>query len=742
MGDGGAGGQGAGGQATAADDGADRRLRADVDEPAPSAPCPLGAAAEEGEEDAPEAVHQPLPAEQPCQVRHWMRGRLRAREAAWRRIGATPEVMRWVTEGVEIPLVSWPPRLGGCRNHGGADTHAEWARRAIAEMVQCGVARAVVRRPWVVAPIDVIPKPDGIRFRLVYDARDLNSYTKRIKFKYESLDGSRGMFREGDWLFCIDFESGYYHVDIREEHQTLLGFFYEGKYYVFTQLPFGTRDACRQFTVLVRQPVRHLRRLGYRLLPYIDDIMTALARKDVSERDFVVQFFVDLGFLISLKKPEDLELAQRKKMLGWYVDTRRMCFELPPERAAKFESAAAELEDLWAVQQAAAPARLVAKPCGHVASMALVLGREARLRCRYMNHTLRDVARRASWSERVEGSDEAIVELRHWRQAIPGLPSAPIARPLPRPPSVVLVTDASDVQTGGGIVEIDGHRLSLALRGELACWAPFDELERLFGSALRELKGVLNVCEQNAALCCGRVVCVRTDAFAAVVIYDNGGSQHVDPVTGRLELHAAVLALQQWSDGAGVDELRLEWHPREEGDQRWADMVSKIEDRGDWGVSKSVFAEIDAAWGPHEIDCFASARNAQLPVFHTRFFTAHAAHVDTFSVSWAGACVWLVPDAPLVGRAVEKLRRDGAFGAIIVPKWPGSPWWPLLFGSPPVVLESRLLADDPSCFVAYNDQTIVSGERARMSAFVACRFDARGSAGSEEESLGGGDRAA
>ena len=163
----------------------------------------------------------------PCQVRYHMHGRLRKCADAWVGIGASREALGMVREGAHITFKNgkYPPSMGTSysaatgltrsrRNHGGAAANAAWTRRAIDEMIKFGVALKVAKAPWIVAPIDVIPKPDGIRYRLIYDARDLNEYTEKIKFVYESLAKSRSLFNVGDWLFCIDFESGYFHVDM------------------------------------------------------------------------------------------------------------------------------------------------------------------------------------------------------------------------------------------------------------------------------------------------------------------------------------------------------------------------------------------------------------------------------------------------------------------------------------------------------------------------------------------------
>ena len=653
-----------------------------------AAPCPGGGAVREwGEESGEGGID--LEVETPraeavggvCQVGVKVAGRLRACSAGWAEIGASAEVMAMVTEGYRLPLTRWPPTNNNGRNHTGAREHAQWLRDAVAELLVVGAASEVYEKPRVLSPINVLLKPDGVRLRMVLDTRWLNEFQRKIKFKYETLDTARGMFELGDWMFLLDFTSGYYHVDIHPEHRTLLGFEVEGRWYVFNSLPFGLRDACRAFTVLVRQPMRWLRERGRRGLPYIDDLLFCLRERDLEEQRFIVSLFeAKLGFIISMKKPEDMVLSRQKQMLGIMVDTTLMRFSLPPKRAEKFALVAAELEGAWAAGKEA-PARAVARVTGHVASMVLLLGREARLFSRYLSDAVLDVARDARWEATVPATPEALAEVRRWQAEIPQLPHAAIVPAQTLAPDIVLVTDAGDDGTGGGVLEVGGTRLSAGERAGSFQHVEFTELERAYGSALRELAGAEHVCEGQSALCAGRVVEVRTDSLSACYIDANGGSQVRDASDGMLKLHAAVLRLHAWARRMRVPQLTLVWYPREHADQQWADDASKVEDTGDWWLLRPWFEHIDALYGPHDVDCFASARNAQLARYHTRWWAPATERIDTFSGSWGGFRVWLAPEPTdrIIMRCVCKIREDRAYGSLLVPVWPGKSWWPLLF---------------------------------------------------------------
>ena len=77
-------------------------------------------------------------------------------------------------------------------------------------------------------------------------------------------------------MFTFDLKSGYHHIDIHPDYQTYLGFAWEGKFYVFTVLPFGLSTACYVFTKVLRPVVKHVRAQGIRIVLYLDDGMVVV----------------------------------------------------------------------------------------------------------------------------------------------------------------------------------------------------------------------------------------------------------------------------------------------------------------------------------------------------------------------------------------------------------------------------------------------------------------------------------
>jgi hypothetical protein len=622
-------------------------------------------------------------------------GRLRDHVAAWRSLGASAELLDVVTNGYEIPFDcderSIPRRLD-THNGQGCRDYDRWLRRTVSEMVAAGAIRRSTSTPHIVSRVNVLEKSTPGKYRLIVDLRFLNGFVTKTVFKYETYATFRDVIEKDDYMFSLDLEQAYYHVDVLERHRKFLGFRLFGEYYEFCVLPFGLSDACRIFTELCKVPVRALRSQGLRVLPYLDDFLVMLSRYAPEVVKSVVKLLQSLGFVINFVKSK-LDPTRQLDHLGFSIDTSAMTFALTVKRTAKFLAAAEDaLAD--AESRRGVPARSVARVAGHASSASLVFGRYACLFTRYLHDAVRDKAAARSWSARVALGDPALAELRRWRRLLLGSSVAPIRRPQREAASVRLVVDASDFAFGGGVVSIDG-----AERDDFpVSRGVFEEDECLRSSTWRELRGASFVLESVKSLCQGRVVDLFTDSLSASFIHANGGSQNRGP-SGELDLHAQILAIERTTSEVSCD-LRVVWIPREINE--WADGESKREDSGNYSVSGVVFAAIVRRFGRLDVDRFADERNHMLPLFNSRWWCPGSAGVDAFAVSWAGVRNWLHPHPSIIGRAIAKLRDDRARGVLLVPRWTSAQWWPVLFPSEGVqpVLGTLVVPRHGSSFVA------------------------------------------
>ena len=104
-----------------------------------------------------------------------------------------------------------------------------------------------------------------------------------------------------------------------------------GLRYQFSCLPFGLGPAPPHFTKLLKPVVALLRRLGLRLVIYLDDIIVFNQTREgiLRDRDSILWLLQYLGFVINWKKSV-LHPVQCMEYLGFVINSIEMKLFLPP----------------------------------------------------------------------------------------------------------------------------------------------------------------------------------------------------------------------------------------------------------------------------------------------------------------------------------------------------------------------------------------------------------------------------
>lgn len=92
-------------------------------------------------------------------------------------------------------------------------------------------------------------------------------------------------------------------LPISKKHQKYLRFQWNQELYEYITFPFGLAEGPRLFTKIMKPVVGLLRRMGVRLIIYLDDIlfMAADAERLVMHRNSVLYLLQNLGFIINWK---------------------------------------------------------------------------------------------------------------------------------------------------------------------------------------------------------------------------------------------------------------------------------------------------------------------------------------------------------------------------------------------------------------------------------------------------------
>jgi len=294
---------------------------------------------------------------------------------------------------------------------------------------------------------------------MVIDYRLPNEYLEQRKFNYESLLDLAPQLRPGDAMLSWDIKDAFFHLEVRPRDRQYLCFTVLGRVLQPVVMPFGLRLAPFFWTTVCRPLVAELRRLGFRVVVYVDDFggappslpgMAATAADVVAGVQAVRQLLDRLGLQLHPRKgvrhgPTSLPL------LGHVIDTERGLLILQPGRAGKVMNAARSLLARAVAHKRWVPAKTLRKFCGLGVSTTLSVT-TARYHLRSLYSTLG-----GTQTGHVRQHHQDLRDLGWWAN-LTGHPG--LGRALwPGPPAHVIHTDASEY--GWGAV-LDG---ALSARG-------------------------------------------------------------------------------------------------------------------------------------------------------------------------------------------------------------------------------------------------------------------------------------
>ena len=199
-----------------------------------------------------------------------VKGRLREKCEFWEStLQASDTIISIIKQGYVLPLTVVPDSFSKA-NHESAISETKFVDLALQELLLGGCVVACRMKPLIVSPLMVVCSAKRKK-RLVINLKYLNQFVQKEKFHYEDVRTLLQVAKQGDWLVTFDLQSGYHHIDIHPDSQTILGFCWKGKYFKFTVLPFGLSSACFVFTKVMHPLVKYWRGLGMRAVIYIDD---------------------------------------------------------------------------------------------------------------------------------------------------------------------------------------------------------------------------------------------------------------------------------------------------------------------------------------------------------------------------------------------------------------------------------------------------------------------------------------
>lgn len=408
----------------------------------------------------------PLPrgAESPSRVAWQSAGRTFAsRLDKWKEIKAPFTILRWIVNGVPLPLHN-VPRLRVLQNFRLDDLQIAFVEEELERLLRLGAIRVLGQSEQAhISPIRVVPKKNG-KHRLIIDMRLLNVSISPPKFKYEDLASLAPLLRQGDYMATIDLKDGFFHVPVNQAHQRLMAFRWNGQAYCYQVLPFGMSASPWLFTRFVRATIRHLRRLGIQVMAYMDDIIVIGQSLDLTRQHLrsTLELLDRLGWQVNYEK-SDLVPGQVKEFLGLLVNTTGPpTFRVPPRKSHALRH---DIDRL--LHQASSGSLVPVRKLAAVVGQGVALTRAILPAKLLLRNAYRDIVRRSSWSASVKLSSATISDLKEWRH---GLSTWNGRVAMLRPHDALLDTDASLSGWGASLdLTLSSRTLSATgwwLRGE------------------------------------------------------------------------------------------------------------------------------------------------------------------------------------------------------------------------------------------------------------------------------------
>ena len=171
------------------------------------------------------------------------------------------------------------------------------------------------------SPIFLREKKEN-KHRLILNLKELNRFTPHHHFKIYTLKSALNMTRKGCFIASIDLTDAYYSVPIKNSLQNFFAFQFQGKFYRYACLPNGLTSAPRLFTKIMNPVLSTLRKLGYNVMNYLDDVF--ICGDTFAEwRDVVLateNLLLKLRFSIHPEKSQ-LIPVQKIKYFGFLIDS-------------------------------------------------------------------------------------------------------------------------------------------------------------------------------------------------------------------------------------------------------------------------------------------------------------------------------------------------------------------------------------------------------------------------------------
>ena len=262
-------------------------------------------------------------------------GRLKMFPDEWSTLSSDPEIHD-IINGVHIDFCEPPSHENQQRQHNFSKSEEKVIDKEILNLFKKNVIEKVEHcENEYISNIFLTKKKDGSN-RPIINLKGLNTFVTQKHFKMESLQSIKHLIHKNCFFASVDLKDAYFTVPVAKVHRKYLRFEWKGNLYEFTCLCFRLSSAPRIFTKLMKPVIVCLRRQGYTLVIYLNDmlIIADSYSECLSALCDTIKLLTDLGFVINVDK-SNLTPSQRIEFLGFIFDSTNLSISLPQEKIQK-----------------------------------------------------------------------------------------------------------------------------------------------------------------------------------------------------------------------------------------------------------------------------------------------------------------------------------------------------------------------------------------------------------------------
>ena len=447
----------------------------------------------------------------------------------------------------------------------------------------------------------------------------------------------------------IDLKDAYFLVRIDNKSKKYLRFEYKKQLYEFNVLPMGLCTAPFIFTKLLKPVIAKLRLDGVICVIYLDDILIISKNKeDCYHHTYkVIELLIFLGFIINFNK-SILQPSKQCKYLGFNFNTINMTLSLPEDKIKKIIDICQrfvkkhfclikDFARLLGILTAACPA--IKYGWAHTKNLE---------RKKY----LALIKCKDNYNSKMSITKTVRLDLQWWISIV-----GKINTSLDMPNfQLEIFSDASNVGWGGvcNKMRING----LWGQEEKTHHINYLELLATFNCLTYFTRGLRNVS-----------ILLRIDNTTAISYINRMGGvkyKKLNIITQKIWQYCETQNLYIFASYINSKENSI------------ADFESRLGYLNtEYELNQKYFLKICNNFYEPSIDLFATNKNKKCISFLSWKPERGAMCIDAFTISWTNFAFYAFPPFSMVAKVLNKIKIDQAEGLLIVPKWPGQPWYPL-----------------------------------------------------------------